>query len=723
VFTIGLIKPKIYLSVALLTLLLTSSHAVAQEANTQSGEGSDATVTYPASYFSQYRPVSVNDMLDRIPGISLALGEELNRPLGGNDSRGLGASSQVLIDGKRMAGKANETASQLDQIAATQVDYIEIIRGTSSTLDVQNTGQIVNVVLLEAQSRSSFSGEVGVNHFHDGNLAPDGSLAWTGQRGNFNYLISANARSNYEALENYELSIYPDQTINEIVTFESERDQTDYNLNANLIYNFSQRDRLAFNTLYSEADPPRTLLRTRTDYNGLEPSTSFDREAIPAESSRWEIGGDYEHNFRNGDKYRFLFIINEKNDDVTRERFRSETLGGVENKNLFLDTSSTYQEKIVRTSYTRNLTENQGLELGLEAAQTTQDSSLRLGSPPALADSPEFGGLTPVPLPNAVSTVEEIRYEGYAIHNWQINDKLRLESTLVAEFSEIQQTGDISNKRDFDFLKPKLDLQYNISQSFQLRMSAEKFVSQLSFLDFSAATNNRDEDQDTLAGNPELEPEEVWQYNLNLDYRLPNDGGVLNSQLFYYDIGNSIGRIDISPSADQLVTTNGNVGSGRMYGIDLNSSIRLGYFNMPQAVITAGALFRRSFIDDPLLGFDRKVVPYDRGNIRFGFRHDVSDQRFSYGINYRDGIDGSRTFYDFDNVLYLGSRSDLSIFAEKVSLSGLTYRLEVSNILNQDMKRERRRYVGYLRDNVLSELERFSNYNGVRFSLRVRGTF
>ena len=30
---------------------------------------SDATVTYPAEYFAQFNPYSVNDMLQRIPGI------------------------------------------------------------------------------------------------------------------------------------------------------------------------------------------------------------------------------------------------------------------------------------------------------------------------------------------------------------------------------------------------------------------------------------------------------------------------------------------------------------------------------------------------------------------------------------------------------------------------------------------------------------------------------
>ncbi|MFT4813265.1 MAG: outer membrane receptor for ferrienterochelin and colicins, partial [Paracoccaceae bacterium] len=34
----------------------------------------DSTIVYNAEFFFQFSPVSVNDMIDRIPGIGLALG-------------------------------------------------------------------------------------------------------------------------------------------------------------------------------------------------------------------------------------------------------------------------------------------------------------------------------------------------------------------------------------------------------------------------------------------------------------------------------------------------------------------------------------------------------------------------------------------------------------------------------------------------------------------------
>lgn len=697
--------------------------AISVPATAQEATDDEATVTYPAAFFAQYNPVSVNDMLNVIPGISLALESNQVRSFNSAD-RGLGASEQILINGKRLAGKANEASSQLDRISADQVQYIEIIRGTSGELDVRNTGQLVNIVLLESQSSASVSTELGMTHFHDGSVEPLGTFSFSGQSGRLDYLMSAQVAADYEALDSYEISVLPPGLeLNDVRVIERFRDQTTYTLNSNIAYQISPASRIAFNGLYRENDPPADLTRTITNFRNAPPTILVEREELPATSDNWEFGGDYELNFANGGKYKALFIVNESNNAVTRQRYVSDGLGGPEAKNLFLDTASRERERIVRTSYTWDLFDGQNLEVGIERAQTILDSSLKIGLPIPGTPASSHGGLTPVDLPNAVSTVEEIRYEGFAVHNWQINPRMSLESSLLYEDSEISQSGDVNKSRNFDFLKPKVDFRFNMSSSFQLRLSAELDVSQLRFSDFSAAANDRDETQDTIAGNPELEQEQVWRYNANLDYRLPNDGGVLNSNFFYYDVGDSIDRIDISTSPTNLATTNGNVGDGEVYGMNLNASIRLGFLNLPQAVVTAGLLVQDSSIYAPLIGKKRKVVPFDRGNVRFGFRHDIPSRNFNYGLNYRDGIDGNRPFYDIDNVIFIGSNSNLSLFAEKSGVGAFTYRFEADNLLDHENCRERRRFNGYLRDGDIREIERFCTTNGMRFTFKVRATF
>lgn len=707
-------RKKGFRPLSLLCLSIMSAHAIAQSTEDNS------TVTYPSVYFADYAPITVNDMLNRIPGINMVLGTGSSSS---SADRGLGSSAQILIDGKRLAGKANEASSQLDRIAANEVNYIEIIRGSSSDLDVQNSGQLVNIVLLESLSRSSVSTEANVTHFDDGTVEPGGSLAWSGQSGRLTYLLSGTLATAYEHTESFEHSINGDFSPNDTVAFDRYKEQTNYSVNTNVSYALTDNDRIAFNGLYNESNPPVDLFRTVTDLNGPTPVAIYEREDIPSTSDNWEFGGDYEHSFASGNRFKALFIVNEKNTDILRERFVSSTLGGAETKNLFLSSQSRYSERIARSSYTMSLREGQGLELGIEAAQTVQDSALKQGVLRATGGNPAYGGLSPVALPNADSTVEEIRYEPFAIHNWQLSPRLSLESSLIAEFSEIEQNADGNIKRDFQYLKPKLDLRFNISGSLQLRTSLERNVSQLSFADFSRATNERDDDQDTVAGNTQLEPEESLRGEVTLDYRLPNDGGALNAKYFHYEYDNKIGKVDIS-TPTVLQSTNGNIGSAATYGIILNGSVKLGFLGLPQALLTAAATIQESeFHNDPLIQTEHGFPPYDRGNYRVSYRHDLPAYQMNYGLNYVGRWQGGRILYDIDNRYNLALAHDLTFYIEKVGFAGLTYRFEAINMTDHETCPKRVRYDGNILNGIAKEYEFTCSTTGRRFAFKVRGNF
>ena len=130
---------------------------------------------------------------------------------------------------------------------------------------MRNSGQLVNIVLLEVQASSSISAETGATYFHDGTLDPIGSLSYSGQRGALNYLLSGAVSSGYELQESSELSVLADGRLNETRLFDRQREQTNYSVNSNLVYQISDVDRVSLNALYGESDPPATLLRTITD--------------------------------------------------------------------------------------------------------------------------------------------------------------------------------------------------------------------------------------------------------------------------------------------------------------------------------------------------------------------------------------------------------------------------------------------------------------------------
>ncbi|MEX0963539.1 MAG: TonB-dependent receptor [Pseudohongiellaceae bacterium] len=696
---------------------MSANQAFSQQADSEST--GDSTVVFDADFFTEYSPVSVNDMIDRIPGISLALNN------GGNNgnSRGLGSGEgEILINGQRTTGKNNAGRSQLSRIAADQVDYIQIIRGTSDDMNVRGGGQVVNVVLLDAASRSSISAEVNMDRLHDGTLDPGAKLSYTGQTGAFNYLFHVEAEPRYENQFTNESSVDPEGNLLENRFQENLRDQTNFETSFNLGYQF-EKSMVQLNGLYGQSNPPTDITRVINDLSTGTLITRHEREAEQRNRNNWEIGGDYEYNFDSGSRYRLLFIVNDRDFTYTRDRFG--VLADTEEKDLHLFSAGRDRERIARNSYSFDLGRSQALEIGVEGAQTIRDSNLRLGLAGIGLPSDAHGGLVPQNISNASSTVEEIRFENFAIHNWQINDSMSLESSLIYETSTITQSGDVSNDREFAFVRPKLDYRFDITQTLQLRATIEKTVSQLSFSDFSATTDNSDDDQNTQAGNPGIAQEQAWNYEMNLEYRLPNNVGVLNSAFYYRDLSDVIDRIDVSPSTDDLQSARGNIGDGKRYGANFDASTRLAYLGVPDALLSLGFSVQDSAVTDPFLGTERRIRRNGRWFGRANFRHDITSFNFSYGFNYwtsaRDGS-GLTQIDIFDTETQI-SDYGISLFAEKQAFNGITFRFDVQNANNQLRCRERVRYIGATAGGIVEEVEDSCFGTGVKYALKVRQTF
>ena len=675
----------------------------------------DSTVVYPAAYFADFLPVSANDMISRIPGIGLAMRR------GGGGGRGLGSGEgEILINGQRTTGKGNTGASLLSRISADQVDYIEIIRGTSEELDVRGAGQVVNVVLLDTPSRSNTSVEINVDYWRDGTLDPGGQLSYSGQAGDFNYLFAVEAASNYNGRINREFSFDADDNLLEARREIWVRDQTDYQASMNLGYSF-ENSVIQLNALVETRSPPNDIDRTIHDL--VSNVISRQREANTSNRDNWEIGGDYEYSLNRGSKYRLLFIVNDRDTLFTRERFAVSD--DSENKDLFLSNYGRDRERIARTSYTFNVNETQGLELGVEGSQTIRDGDLKLGLAGDGVRSAEVGGLVPVAIANSQSTVEELRAELFAAHNWQLNSRMSFESSLVYETSTIEQSGDVGNKRDFSFLRPKIDYRFDITPSLQLRAGIEKDVSQLSFSDFSATVDGSDEDQNTQAGNPGIAQEQSWRYELNLEFRLPNDIGVLNSQFYYRDIQDVIDRVDVSPSPDNLQSARGNIGDGKRYGVNFDLSARLSFLGLPNALLTTGLSIRDSEVLDPFLNTKRRMRNNGRWTARSSFRHDVIGLGLSYGFSYENNSNGGsgRTEVDIFDTEERIFEPELSAFIEKQAFGSFTFRFEANNIRQNEFCRTRTRYVGATADGVLEEVEKYCSGGGMRLALEMKTTF
>ncbi len=707
------------------SLLFTAAQANSQEIEPASSD--DSTVTYPASYFEQFQPYSVNDMLDRIPGITVARG---GGPGGGGggpgssrgaDRRGLGAGGdQVLINGRRIAGKGNEGNSQLSRIPATQVSHIEIIRGTSGELDVRGASQIINIVLLEAESSSTVAYEVNMDHTFDGKYRGGIKASLNGQNGALSYFLSGEREPRWEFRDSRETSLLADGSPNERIRRDQTRDAWPVTLTANFGYDFTLNDVAHLNLQWVDDEQETLLERTLVDDKFDNPVVIYDEEDLPQDSQSWEVGGDYEHLFGDGSRFKTLFIANESENLFLRERFDID--GADRIKNLYLSSFERNRERIVRSSYTFDLFSAQSIEAGVERAQTILDTSLQLGLLTGGDTADYFGGLTGVRDSNG--TVEEMRYEYFAIHNWRLDDRQTLETTLLYEDSTISQTGDISQSRDFQFFRPKIDYRFDITPSLQFRTTIERDVAQLSFSDFTASAQNTggtDDDQNELQGNPDLVQEKSWRYESNLEWRLPEDAGVINTNVFYNEIEDVIGRVDVS-TPTQVLSANGNVGDAERWGIGLDGSLRLSFVGQPNMLVTWGVDLEDSSIIDPFTGEDRRLSRRGRGNTSWGLRHDIPERNMNWGFNIRNGIDGNSIFYDIDKTEeYSGDASYFSWF-EMRGWGDLTYRFEARDGRYRCRFRTRydNRAVG---DGGFRETENSCFTTGPVYAIKIRGTF
>jgi len=681
-------------------------------------ESANSTVIYTADSFSQYNPITASDMLDRIPGVSLRGGG----PGSGRGDRGLGTGGNLLINGQRIAGKGNSARDQLDRITAAEVERIEIIRDTSGALNVRGASEVINVILLASQSRSSTTVELVNRLNHDNTLETGGSVAWSKQVGNFQALVNLEARPNYENRDNREVRLGPD---NEVVgtLFETNiRDQQENTLSSNMSYSLGDH-RMQLNALIREGDHPRPVRRDFVDFTDAGLVNRSEEEDVNREESNWEVGGDYEFSFDDGSRLSVLFVANNEIRNNVRERYSANPAEEGLSKNLFIDSRQERQEFIIQGNYNFSINETQSLRVGIESADTQLDSSLLIGSSSGSEPaSASVGGLSPLlSVSNPGTKVQEIRYEGFAFHNWTLSDRSSLESSLVYETSEISQTGAVNKTRDFQFLRPSFDYRFNITENFRFRGTVKRSVSQLSFSSFAATTNEEDRDLNALAGNPELEPQTSWDYEGQLEYRLPNDGGVISSNISYSDIDNYIGRINATIDPNEPLSATGNVAPAKRWAMFNRASIRLNSLSLPNAILGVTLGLFDSEIIDPFLKTKQRIG--GRGFAGINFRHDITSLGLSYGIDYSHSIWGGNYDIDIKTITRNDRERSLDLFVSKVWFEDWTFRLESDNTLGASRCRYRQRFDGTTINGAISLIQDSCSSRYRRLNLSIQTTF
>jgi len=668
-------------------------------------------VTYEATYFEPYQTVTAADMLQWVPGGAELVPENRGR-FNEEQKRGFGSGGdQVLINGKRISGKSNDIGSAVQRIQAKSVARVEVIRGTSAGLDVRSEGTLINIVLNEEVAGGAGTWQAHGGWYGRDGLEYDGLLSWSNSHGQLGYLVSAQYGPYNRGNQVDRIDEFFSPETGELI---ERRDisvpmlDTAAILNGSVSWDFANGDLLNVNARIVDRDGEEDET-TRVFVPGVPDSTLLENIARE-EAFEWELGGDLEQRIGPGSlKTRLIYTRNDE-DETERVSLTSSDPNDVPDESQ-VDTVSLATEAILRSSYSWPVTGGQTLELGAEGARN------RLEKDVAIFEVLQDGTLQPIELFNADSDVVENRYELFTTHFWQLRDGVALESALNVEYSKIAQEGvDIENARSFTYVKPRFDLRWDLDDARQIRGTVERTVSQLDFADFVISFDSDNDQVD--AGNPDLEPEQAWEYRLAYERRLANDSGLVAAELFYNDITDHTDNIPVGPTTSAA----GNIGDAENYGLTLKGSLRLARLGIEGAVLDASYTFQDSETTDPFTGVKREMSDKRDREYSINFRHDVAAWRLNYNIE----------------VEWNGDQTENDILFRQTSTSvnprvhvGMQYRLTDRMILWFDTRilfdghsrRIRDRYDGSVADGDLLRTEVRNQYFRREHILGLRGQF
>lgn len=535
-------------------------------------------ISYPPEFFVEYQPSMALDMITRVPGFTYNKGDTAVRGLAG-------AGGNILIDGQRPSTKSLNLDDILRRIPVANVARIDIIRGGAPGIDMQGQSIVANII-RRSGATTSLAAELMTKFYTDD--TPPARIA---------RIEGARAGS---AL-----------SLEGVLHWRQDKDQTVAGIGR-----LTRRDGSGTPTSWGrfEADWDRFVVggngaaeyRSGPDFLRLSLSGERDRQdrddisnlhdrsgaaideivATDFSSDEGAVSAEYERTMSSRLTLRLMAL-------ESRERDRTVSTSTGTGVHQISNQKALSGESIVRTSGSYLPTETLTIDGRIERTFNFLD-----------AESSLVRGGVPVPLPSANIRVEEKRIDAEAAARLQLGKGATLEAALGFETSTIAVEGDADRSRSLDFLKPRLNLTFAPALNWEVRLRAERIVSQLDFEDFASSASL---DTGTVnAGNPDLTPEQSWLFESAIERRFWGRGA-LTLTLSHSELSDVI---DLVPIEDRFDAP-GNIGSGIRQEARLSGTVPLDRLGLKGTLIRFNATARRSRVTDPVT-LERRRISYQR---------------------------------------------------------------------------------------------------------------
>ncbi|MEM5516642.1 TonB-dependent receptor [Henriciella sp. AS95] len=645
------------------TVLTVPFAAAALELTYQAG--APVGTTYTPEDFAQYSPTTALDMVARIPGFSI---QEEN-----SNERGLGqAEGNVLINGRRVAGKSLTLRDALSRIPATNVETIELVDG--ATLDIPGlSGQVANVkATVNGMSgtwkwRARFRENL-PPYYHGGNISVTGrqnALAWT--LGLTSNPIRGAARGPEFVYDGTGAQIERrDEDANNV--------GDESGVSASLEWTPLNGSIANFNAEYNifEIDSREISERFPTDGSPARYRRFTDAE------DEWnsEVGGDYEFALGPG-RLKTTALWRFEHSPVISSVQTTQADGSLSERSIY-DQTVDEGESILRSEYGWQPAPGRDWQVALEGAFNFLESEA------ALQSLDGSGVLVPVPLDKANSRVEEKRAEINVTHGRKLSDTFSIQASLGAEYSELSQTGGANQTREFTRPKGFVSAAYEVNDKLTINAKLAREVGQLNFFDFISSVNVNSGNGNE--GNPDIVPEQSWVGEIEFERQF-GAAGAHTIKLYYEDIEDVVDRVPFGVDRDGP----GNIDSASRYGIAANGTFKFAPIGVEGLQLEYEVEARDSQIKDPLTGETRRINDDTIFGGYLELRYDVPNTDWAVGIG-AERYDNAK-FVRLNEVQHFEVRPVFGwLFLENKDIFGMTGQVEYFNIFDGDEQFTRQVY-------------------------------
>lgn len=697
----------------------------------------EPVLKYGTDYFQRFEPLTAGDALKRVPSVTfLSDVIESDAP----QMRGLPPGyTQILINGERVPGSSADRSFFMDRIPAELIDSVEIVRSSSARRTGDAIAGTLNINLRDGYELNGGYARVGGLHYDDNELEPSLGFVWGGQVGPGRLLLGGNlqGRHNPKLKESYRYGDSPENNPDYAVDdFDNREDQTDTrdgkdysvngsyeidagNTNFKLNGFYVKTDRTESERSF-EYDDPTAITGPVPDGNLL----SDNANVAKIDQENFSIDGKLTHEWAAGKtslrvgyakfiedrtetEYEIGFDVDEGDDPefegtLTQTNIKDREFSiKLEHEVPLGDTmkfvfGGLYQDKNRRTGIFEAEQEDTGSFAWDQFRQNPTD----------LAG--EFEELEAID--GGDNRIKEKRRDAFALIEgdtgslkWEAG--VRYEHTKV-RISDYTVDEDIANqKNSYGKLLPSASFKYSLTDHDRIIGSVARTLRRPQFDYILPATLEEEVGDSDLLGNPQLDPESAWGFDIGYEHRM-GARGIVGVNFFYRDVKDLIELTNTGEEGSEgegtFVYTPANVGDGKVYGIEFDLSTDLGFIGLPNTGLFGNLSWLDSEITDEL--GKRRFNNQSKYVYNFGFIQDFPDFGAAFGATYRkQGAAFSRVISEEVTTTY---GAELEVFVEKRFGKKFTIRAVGSNLLNGKKKEAFNKF-----DNLDDQLDRdFDEY-------------